>query len=63
MSSVKREAMVQFLEGLVETDLTTPTHSDWAVPSILVPKKFETYRLILDYHGRNEKNLLASSKK
>ena len=39
MSFNKRKAMKKIVEGLAEADLITPTHSDWAAPSILVPKK------------------------
>ena len=43
--------MKKIVEGLGEADLITPTHSDLAAPSILVPKKDGTYRLVVDYMG------------
>ena len=32
-------------------NLVEPSHSDWAASSLLVPKKNETYRLVVDYRG------------
>ena len=34
----KRKIMKKIVEGLANADLITPPHSDWAAPSILVPK-------------------------
>ena len=39
MSFEKRKAMKKFVEDLEREDLVEPTHSDWAAPSLLVPKK------------------------
>ena len=39
---------------LVEANLVEPTHSLWAAPSILVKKKDETFRLLVDYRGLNK---------
>ena len=39
MSFDKRKAIRKIVEGLAEADLIAPTHSDWAAPSILIPKR------------------------
>ena len=39
MSFEKRKAMKKIVEDLERDDLVEPTHSDWAAPSLLVPKK------------------------
>ena len=41
LSFEKREAMKKIVEDLERDDLVEPTHSDWAAPSLLVPKKTE----------------------
>ena len=46
--------MKKIVEVLAEADLITSTHSVWAAPSILVPKKDGTYSLVVDYRGLNE---------
>ena len=33
--------------------LVEPTHSNWAIPTILVEKKEGTHRLLVDYRGLN----------
>ena len=48
MSFEKREAMKKIVENLERDDLVETTHSDWAAPSLLVPKKDGTYRLVVD---------------
>ena len=45
------KAMNKIVEGLAEADLIAPTHSDWAAPSILVPIKDGSFRLVVDYRG------------
>ena len=45
--------MKKIVEDLDREDLVEPTHSDWAAPSLLVPKRDGTYRLVVDYRGRN----------
>ena len=54
MSFDKRKAMKKIVEGSAEADQITPTHSDCAAPSILVPKKYGSYRLVVDYRGLNK---------
>ena len=48
MSFEKRKAMKKIVEDLERDDLVEPTHSDWAAPSLLLPKKDGTYRLVVD---------------
>ena len=54
MSFDKRKAMKKTVEDLEDAKLIEPTHSYWAVPSILVKKKDGSYRLVVDYRGLNE---------
>ena len=46
-----KKAMKKIVARLAEADLITPTHSNWAALSILVPKKFERKRWIVVYRG------------
>ena len=39
MSFEKRKAMKKIVEELERDYLVEPTHTDWAAPSLLVPKK------------------------
>ena len=53
MSVEKRKAMKQTVEELEGDNLVEPKHSDWASPSLLVPKMDGTYRLVAVYRGLN----------
>ena len=39
---------------MIRDDIVEKTHSDWAEPSLLVPKKNRTHRLVVDYRGLNK---------
>ena len=54
MSFEKRKAMKQIVENLERDDFVEPTPSDWAAPSLLLPKKDGTYCLVVDYRGLNK---------
>ena len=44
--SFDKKKRIKNVEGLAAADLITATHSDWAGPSILVPRKDGTYSLV-----------------
>ena len=56
MSFDKRKAMKKIVENLEDAKLIEPTHSYWAAPSILLKKKYGSYRLAVDYRGLNKQN-------
>ena len=49
MNSSKGKNLKDKINKLQQKDLISSTHSEWAAPAMLVPKRDESYRLVIDY--------------
>ena len=60
MNPSKRKDLKEKIQNLREKDLITPTHSEWAAPTVLVPKRDGSYRLVIDYRKLNSQTVKTS---
>ena len=60
MNPTKRKDLKSKVEKLKENDLIEPTHSEWAAPTVLVPKRDGSYRLVIDYRKLNAQTVKTS---
>ena len=60
MNPTKWKALKEFVNNLLTKDFIEPTHSEWAAPTVLVPKKDVSYRLVIDYRKLNSQTVKTS---
>ena len=60
MNPSKRQSLKEHIDNLKAHDLITPTHSEWAAPTVLVPKRDGSYRLVIDYRKLNAQTIKTS---
>ena len=60
MNPSKRKDLKDKITKLQEKDLISPTHSEWAAPTVLVPKRDGSYRLVIDYRKLNAQTVKTS---
>ena len=56
----KRRDLKEKIIKLREMDLIVLTHSKWAAPTVLVPKRDVSYRLVIDYRKLNAQTVKTS---
>ena len=49
MNPSRRKVLKEKIDILRSKDLITETHSEWAAPTVLVPKRDGSFRLVIDY--------------
>ena len=60
MNPSKRRNLKKKITKLREKGLIAPTHSEWAAPTVLVPKRDGSYRLVIDYRKLNAQTVKTS---